>query len=316
MSDCESHEMDMMVSVVIPTYNRAQSLKKTLLSLLAQKNVEDNGHEIIVVDNNSSDATKSMVEHLMPTFGNQLTYLFEPRQGKIFALNRGISAARGDIIAMTDDDCAVSENWLSQIKKTFQSKDIDLLAGKVVACFDGKLPKWLDMSILRAPLAHYDKGDQYFNNSNGQIILPTGANNAMRKSSIARYGDYQHPSRGEDTELGRRWHKLGARIAYTPDVIVYHYNDTARLDKNYFRKWYFLGGKNTAIIGKTDYQTGRCLFKIPLWVYKELLLCFGRYIRSLVFLRKDTFSHEAFLFYYFGLIWGSHGLGTKFENLR
>ncbi len=99
-------------SVVIATYNRAADLRDTLASLASLR--PDGPWEVIVVDNNSTDATREVVEQAARTFPVQLRYLFEREQGRSPALNTGIRAAHGDIIVTTDDDVRVPVDWLNR----------------------------------------------------------------------------------------------------------------------------------------------------------------------------------------------------------
>src|SRR5438128_1394037 len=85
------------VSVVLCTYNRAVRLKAALDALLAQDTSLD--YEVIVVDNNSSDDTASMVREVVGRRDDCVRYVFEGRQGLSHARNRGIDEARADIIA-------------------------------------------------------------------------------------------------------------------------------------------------------------------------------------------------------------------------
>ena len=102
----------MKYSVVIATYNRAADLRQTLASLAGLR--PDGPWEVIVVDNNSPDDTRAVVEQAAATFPVELRYLFEREQGRSPALNTGIRAARGDIIATTDDDVRVPADWLNR----------------------------------------------------------------------------------------------------------------------------------------------------------------------------------------------------------
>src|SRR3990167_5510795 len=111
------------ISVVVPTYNRCESLIKALQSIADQTGIDKADYEIIVVDNNSTDKTKEIVEGFKRAFPGNLIYLFEQRKGKTFALNKGIESTRGEIIAMTDDDCVADRNWLANIWKTFCPKN-------------------------------------------------------------------------------------------------------------------------------------------------------------------------------------------------
>src|SRR3712207_3639443 len=94
----------MRLDVLIPTYNRHELLRRALASLLAADAPPGLDVRVTVVDNNSKDATRAAVEELMPKFGGRLSYLFEGRQGKSHALNSGIAATDGELVAIIDDD--------------------------------------------------------------------------------------------------------------------------------------------------------------------------------------------------------------------
>src|SRR5688572_31003829 len=102
----------MKYSVVIATFNRAQDLRGTLQSLAGLD--ADGPWEVIVVDNNSPDDTRQVVASMAAGFPVELRYLFEREQGRSPALNAGIRAARGRIIATTDDDVRVERDWLTR----------------------------------------------------------------------------------------------------------------------------------------------------------------------------------------------------------
>src|SRR3989338_2089286 len=307
----------MKLSVIIPTYNRCECLKAALNSLLVQEEIEPGDFEVLVVDNNSTDNTKTIVGSFEKNFNGRMKYIFEQKQGVAHAINAGIIASKGELVATIGDDCRVDTKWAAKIRSVFETKNIDLLAGKIIARFDGPLPPWIDLSKLHGPLAHYDKGEHYLESTKDRRIIPTGANTILRRAAIDAYGAYRPAGRAEDTELGVRWQSRGAKIAYSPDVVVYHYNESARLTKQYFRKWFFLCGKNWFLIFKEKYRSGRLFLKVPLWVYKELLQCVVKYVRSLAGRhQRETFFHEAIICYYCGIIWGCFGLNTNFENLR
>lgn len=86
------------ISLIIPTYNRSAVVKE-MLNCLAKQTLDGSfDYEIIGVDNNSQDDTRAGVESCIPQFAGKLKYLFEPRQGKVLALNLSIEASKGDII--------------------------------------------------------------------------------------------------------------------------------------------------------------------------------------------------------------------------
>ena len=105
------------VSVVLSTYNRAERLQPALDALLAQMGSVD--YEILLVDNNSTDATASVVRAVAEQAHGRIRYVFEERQGLSHARNRGIRLARAPIIAFSDDDVRVAPDWVLQISRAF-----------------------------------------------------------------------------------------------------------------------------------------------------------------------------------------------------
>src|SRR5829696_8927692 len=113
----------MKFSVIIATYNRAEELVKTLDSL---KNLESTGAwEVIIVDNNSSDNTREVVLGRVESFPIPLRYVMEKEQGRSAALNAGIRAAQGEILAITDDDVRVDPHWLKNAEDALDTLGCD-----------------------------------------------------------------------------------------------------------------------------------------------------------------------------------------------
>src|SRR5262249_3385794 len=105
------------ISVIVPFYNAERYIQDCIRGLLAQ-NFPENAYEIIMVDNNSTDASTSIVKQ-QP----HITLLTEQKQGAYAARNRGLTAARGSVIAFTDPDCVPDPHWLQQIAMTFASTE-------------------------------------------------------------------------------------------------------------------------------------------------------------------------------------------------
>lgn len=99
------------ISVVICTYNRAGLLKAALRSVCKQT-LDTAKYEVIVVNNNSQDNTRSVVEEFSKRFSN-LQYYMEPRQGLSHARNRGWQGTQGKYVAYFDDDCKIPERWIA-----------------------------------------------------------------------------------------------------------------------------------------------------------------------------------------------------------
>lgn len=305
------------ISVLIATYNRCHDLKNTLASLLCQEEDGTFDFEIIVVDNNSSDATMEVVQTFAKQSNGRIKSLFEAKQGKSFALNRGLAEAHGNIVACTDDDCKAAEDWLKNINRYFKEHNLDMLCGKIIPTFNVPKPYWLDLTvkIFHGPYVYFDLGEQFLDNS-VRPIFPAGANMILKRISLEKYGGYNTPRRAEDTELGYKWHEQGARIAYAPDVLVYHVTPASRLTKNYVRKWQFLCGKNSTLIFQRNYNGERKFLGTPLWVYKNTLKSIFRYVKSLLVFPKNSFAKELWVWFHLGTIWSYWAKETPFEDLR
>src|SRR5688572_25499303 len=117
----------MRLDVIIPTYNRQDLLPFTLNSLFAAEIPEGLEVGITVVDNNSTDGTRQVVESLQKKFGDRLQYCFEQQQGRSFALNKGIASTSGDLVGMVDDDEEVDKTWFRTIFETFSTRPLDFI---------------------------------------------------------------------------------------------------------------------------------------------------------------------------------------------
>jgi glucosyl-dolichyl phosphate glucuronosyltransferase len=268
------------VSVIIGTYNRCEVLRGALESLMNQ---ESGGteYEVIVVDNNSTDETRSMVENLREQFGlHNLIYCFERTQGVSHARNRGITAARGRLIAFTDDDIRPAPNWIASITKGFEKfPTVDCVGGKVLPPPTTEFPAWLT-SKHWTPLALLDMGDEPIDLDvrNGPGLV--AANMAVRASVFTDVGTFQpqlqrvRDSIGsmEDTEWLVRISAANKRIMYLPEAVVYAHVLEERLSKDYHRRWYRGHGYFYAVMREAEFEASRMrVLDVPAHVYRRAL---------------------------------------------
>ena len=115
----------MKLDVVVPTFNRASGLKQTLDSLLAAGIPGGMQVLITVVDNNSRDDTRAVVEDYALRFPGRVSYIFEKNQGRSFALNAGIAATSNELVGMIDDDEEIDEHCTKQ--STLRSRVLRLI---------------------------------------------------------------------------------------------------------------------------------------------------------------------------------------------
>ena len=244
----------MKFSLIIATYNRADYLRNTLVSLSALTTAES--WEVIVVDNNSNDATRSVVEEAAGWFPVDLRYLFEPEQGKSAALNTAIRAARGEVLAFTDDDVQVETDWLDRAWEALERHGCDFVGGKVLPIWQGPRPEWLpDRGGQHwAVIALLDYGPEPIKLVNRS---PLGVNMAIRREAFSRLGLWwdNRVGRQGNTLRGqeqREWcvraRAAGLKGFYTPDMIVHHIVPQDRLNKKYFRRWMYWNGISRSIL--------------------------------------------------------------------
>jgi len=211
-----------LISVIICTYNRCESLKDTLNGLLYQKYNKSFDYEVIVVDNNSKDKTKEVVKSFMPRFKGKLKYIFEKNQGKSYALNRGIKESKGEILAFIDDDCIPEERWLLKIYNILKkNKDIDGLLGK----WEPEARKYENIRINAFKI----KFIVYNHNLIFKKFFIHGANMSFRKNIFNDVGLFDvilgPGSKGlgaEDADFVYRAVKKEKKIIYCFNLIVFH----------------------------------------------------------------------------------------------
>jgi len=249
--------------VLVCTYNRADLLRELLESLRTVRSTRL--WDVVVVDNNSSDHTRAVVESFVPVFPVPLVYVFEARQGKSHALNTGIRVSRGDVIVFTDDDVRVGTGWLDAACSPLDERfDVDYTGGPVRPIWGATPPPWLDSrrGDLWGALAILDYGDAPFVFEERRRV-PLGANMAVRRRLIERIGGFD-PALGrrgrsllgqEQAEFFARGRESGARGVYMPAMELHHHVPRERLTKRYFRRWWYWKGVSRARVDAMHQQT-------------------------------------------------------------
>jgi glucosyl-dolichyl phosphate glucuronosyltransferase len=311
-------------TVLITTYNRAHLLEKTLRSMATLQCRDP--WEVIIVDNNSSDDTRAVVERTQPAYPVPLAYLFEPVQGKPAALNTGIRAARGGIIVMTDDDVAVEPDWLDRCGAGFARFQCDYVGGRVLPMWERQPPRWIPERQGRhwAVLALLDFGPAPVEVGYNGVRWPLGANMAVRRDAFDRVGLWDNDFGRRGTSLRgqeqREW-CLRARAAglhgyYLPDMVVHHHVPKERLDKRYFRRWSYWNGVSRALLydklavdmespddSPLDFSTVPHLAGVPRYMWRTAGAVGLRMFRAT--LRRDqidAFEQEMRLWFFAGVV--------------
>jgi GT2 family glycosyltransferase len=244
------------ISVVIATYRRSRLLAECLEALRAQ--AYQPGDEIIVVDNASGDPTADVLEAAAAAFPVPLRVVVEPEPGKTPALRTGIAAARGAILALTDDDVLVDGDWIATIRRLFEDANLALVGGRVDPRWEGDVPRWLEIDQhgaygrMTSPLAllHYGAAQPLGTKT------AVGANLALRRDAFEAVGGLSEELGrfrgtllgGEDRDLCRRVAAAGYRCEYRPDLAVRHWVPASRARMTYFLRWFYWSGVTNALI--------------------------------------------------------------------
>ncbi|MEO1069894.1 MAG: glycosyltransferase family A protein, partial [Cyanobacteria bacterium J06638_6] len=132
-----------MISVIIPTLNRADSLGCVLESLTKQ-NAPAAEFEVLVIDNGSTDHTKAVAQVFADKLlSAQLRYIFEPEPGLLSGRHRGAAEAKGDILSFLDDDVELDPGWLTAIHSAFKDEMVQLIGGRNLPRYESEPPEWL-----------------------------------------------------------------------------------------------------------------------------------------------------------------------------
>jgi glucosyl-dolichyl phosphate glucuronosyltransferase len=270
----------MHLEVVLPSYNRSGLLRLTLDSLLRAPIPEGLEATVLVVDNNSTDDTASIVSAAEPAFGGRLRRMVEKRQGKVYCLNTGIASSSADLIGLIDDDEQVDANWFNCIHSAFQDPAVDFIGGRSLPPPGMQFPVWFPPDFLIV-IGWADAGDsvRQFGSPDFNAML-IGGNAVIRRAVLERVGPYSLKTNrtherlisGEDEEMYQRLMASGCLGFYRPDLIVYHHIFRERLRKSYFRRWAFWEGVSSAARDTASGRPYPYLFGIPRWMYREALM--------------------------------------------
>lgn len=273
----------MKLNVIVPTYNRAARLKKTLLSLAKAELPRDFKVVVTVVNNNSTDRTAQTVEEMRDAFTDKkLEYLFEEKQGRSFALNAGIRKADGDLLTTVDDDIQVAANWFVEIEKIFRTRwnEVDFVGGKMLPEWENarEIPAWIE-PLKDGVIGWRDYGEKEWQYAQNTPML-TGGHAIFKREIFDRIGLFaegvgatgKNLMSCEDDILYDKLLSNGKRGVYCPQLVVYHFVPQYRVSKSYYRQWCFGAGMSWNLMDEFYKPfTGARIFGVPRYLYREVL---------------------------------------------
>jgi glycosyltransferase involved in cell wall biosynthesis len=291
-------------------------LKRALDSLLDAEAPSGLDVRVTVVDNNSKDETRKVVEEYMKRFDGRLHYAFEAEQGRSSALNRGIRSTGGELVGMIDDDEEVDSQWFANIHHAFSTREVDFIGGPYKPRWGAKPPAWLPMDYLGVigwidaganVVAYDDKYPGILMGGNAVLTRAILDKVGLYKTSISRTG--KRLLAGEDEDMYQRLLAAGARGFYLPTLIIYHYIPPERLTRHYFRRWCFWRGVSRAVIDRERPSQAIYWAGVPRWLYGQAARGALRVARAAIdstLNPAQTFSDELALWDLAGFFYGKH----------
>jgi len=204
----------MKISVVIPAYNEQNGIEECIQSIFKNTILP---HEIIICDGMSDDNTKQIAEKL------GVIVLDNKKRIASAGRNLGIEHASGDVVAFTDGDCIADKNWLLEINKVFEN-DPELIGigGKVIpAPPRNDIEDFWGNISLRVIMSFGDNSYDVKKRTLNDAFIT--ANCAYTRKSLLEIGGFDDwfGNNAEDVDLSWRFLKSGAKLHYTPEVVIF-----------------------------------------------------------------------------------------------
>ncbi len=265
----------MKLDVVLPTYNRSDHLALALRSLLDAPAPVELEVTILVIDNNSVDDTRSVVERFQKNARRQIRYIPQPLQGSSQSRNAGITGGTAELLGFIDDDEQITPEWFNAIAREFADPATDYLSGPCLANAEIPMPGWIPPGYNGVLGVTPARERQLMDAAFPGILL--GGNAVMRRSLFERVGMY-NTSLGrsgtgllseEDADLYRRVQAAGLRGYYVPDMAILHHIPASRLTRRYYRRWCYWRGISQGLADRHMPEPVVYLLGIPRYRLRE-----------------------------------------------
>lgn len=299
------------VSVIICCYNSASKLPETLAYLARQQVRPEVAWEVIVVDNASTDQTKTVAtqEWAKHAVAVPLTVVHESKPGLSYARKRGIDQSKYDIVIFCDDDNGLSADYLQVTSEVFNA---DAKIGALGGCgFATGIPAWLTDHASYYALGPQGPATGEVTHAQGCLY---GAGLALRKDVLHELDQKKFTSilsdrtgkslmSGGDTELTFAIRLIGYKLWYDERLTFKHFIPVDRYSFRYFRRlMFYIGYSWMSMLPYHQVLNGFSKkYPAPSWadaayVLHRALISFFTALFFLISFQKRKFRHRAFQF--------------------
>lgn len=294
-----------MFSVIIPTYNRKETLRKCLEALLAQT-YPITECEIIVVDDGSQDDTRSIVEQIRESGGIDLKYFYQDNRGPSAARNVGVRSATKEYLLFLGDDIIAAKDLLQQHANWHRRNPKEKVAvlGYVTWSPELEVDSFMRWLINGGPQNMFYRIEDQVEIK--EVGFMESANLSLKASLLQKVGGFDESLRlFENLELESRLRDVGMRLLYNKKAVGFHYHK-ATMEAAIVR-WRQLKGeraklyqKRPELIPPPEPRKGLKPLLRPLWrnkpvvaILKRLAKILGGNYRMATLLYPRIFSYYA-----------------------
>ena len=304
---------ELLFSVIICTYNRADLLAQAL-ETVCQQILSKDRYEIIVVDNNSSDNTPDVVKRFQAAYSN-VHYYLDQEAGSSHARNSGATKARGQYLAFIDDDCKVPEGWLAIAAEIVDQVAPGVFGGPYYPFYMTESPKWYKdeySSLNLGNTAGILASSQYLSTGNMFVQYSIFEQVGGFRIDLGLIG--KQIGYGEDTMLVEWVRTLipEAMIYYDPRLFVYHLVRAKKMELGWVLKRRFIHGRYTYILSDGG-QPGMSLRHMAGLFAAPVMFVYGCSLGALLRDRREYRYAQNYL-YERAFVWVGV-MGRLFERL-
>jgi GT2 family glycosyltransferase len=297
--------MSIVYTVALCTHNHVDRLERTLADL-SNLHSPKAAWELLIIDNASRDATPELLaRHVWPSSW-QTRVVREEKLGLSHGRNRAIAEADGEYIIFMDDDETADPDWLCAYERLIQSKQPDAFGGRIQVLFEDDRPAWLTDELLgflgelnRAqeitPLV--DPGTSFYGGNFGfrRVVCEkiSGFDAQLGRKGTDNTG-------GEEVDFYRRLLTAGFQVWWTPEAVIHHRIQAAKLSRSYFLDLHYRQGRMEG-----NRKRGAASRMPPLYLFSQLLRSCKRAISQRLRLgHNNSLRLEMNITYFVGFIYG------------
>ena len=266
----------MLISIIVPVFNRADEIDEFLVSFVQQTS---KNFEILIIDDGSTDNLKEVAKKYQKDLN--LKYFYQQNKGPGAARNLGMEKANGDVFVFIDSDCTVPENYIENLDKHLNEGDFDAFGGPDTYKEDfSPFLKAVNYSMTSFIGTGGTRG------TTGKTIAkyyPRSFNMGIKNKVYQKIGGMNELRHGQDMDFSNRIYKAGFKVKFLPDIFVYHKRRTSI--KRFFKQIFNWGVTriNLAKIDKDMLKPIHCLPTFVILIF-FLTLIFSFWFHSIRYL--------------------------------